>query len=285
MTKCDVTIDPFTREDGALDISSKYIKLMQDTMCEESLYDRAKETLFHQFDDLQLTEKEKAGFVVDFVSKLTTEMSKSSMAVALSWAKEERDGAYNLASIKAQVENAAVTAEKTKEEVCLVQAQVKKVCADIEVTIAGSIRDNGLVTGYDPSNPCKPAHLDDSGLKYHQTKQVEADKYKIYADAYRKSGVVGMGNDPQDGFVKGLSGTTHDQAGEIAGYTAQQTANAERQRIAYEDSKRNHAANSSASMIGQLLAAEVFSNENEQDVNRWRSAVDFLNTSHSSTNN
>jgi len=285
MTKCDVTIDQFTREDGALDISSKYIKLMQDTMCEESLYDRAKETLFHQFDDLQLTEKEKAGFVVDFVSKLTTEMSKSSMAVALSWAKEERDGAYNLASIKAQVENAAVTAEKTKEEVCLVQAQVKKVCADIEVTIAGSIRDNGLVTGYDPSNPCKPAHLDDSGLKYHQTKQVEADKYKIYADAYRKSGVVGMGNDPQDGFVKGLSGTTHDQAGEIAGYTAQQTANAERQRIAYEDSKRNHAANSSASMIGQLLAAEVFSNENEQDVNRWRSAVDFLNTSHSSTNN
>ena len=280
---CDVSTDEFLREDSELDISDKYVKLMQDTMCEESIYDRAKETIFYQFEDLQLTEKEKAGFVVDFVAKLTTELSKSSMAIALSWAKEERDGAYNLAAIKAQVENSTVSVKKTKEEVCLVQAQVKKVCADIEATIASSIRENGAVTGYDPNNPCKPAHLDDTGLKYQQTRQVEADMYKIYADAYRKSGVVSMGSDPQDGFVKGLNGTTHSQVGELAGYTTQQTANAERQRIAYEDSKRNHAANSSASMIGQLLAAETFSNENDQDVQRWRNAVDYLNSSYSTT--
>jgi len=280
MADCDISIDSFNRVDGDLDISTKYFKLMQDTLADDSLYTRAKETLFHLFENLQLTEKEKATVISDFMSNLAINMSSATLSTALSWAKEERDGAYTLAKVKTDAEIALATKELVKEQICETQNKTDLICAQIEATIAGSIRENGNVTAYDPSNPCKPKHLDDTGLKHEQTKQVEAATYQIFADAYRKSGVVKVGVD-SDQVRKGITGTTHDEAGEIAGYTAQQTANAERQRIAYEDSKRNHAANSSASMIGQLLSAEVA--PKESDVDKWRAAVDYLNRSHSST--
>ena len=119
------------------------------------------------------------------------------------------------------------------------------------------------------------------GLKYFQTRQVEADSYRIFADSYRKSGIVQIGLDSNDNIEKGLTGNTNEAEGELAGYTAQQIANAERQRIAYEDSKINHAANSSASMIGQMLSAEVA--PADADVDRWRNAVDRLLSKHTTT--
>jgi len=105
--------------------------------------------------------------------------------------------------------------------------------------------------------------------------------YRLFADSYRKSGVIKIGVDGDDNVLKGLSGLTHDAGGETAGYTCQQTANAERQRIAYEDSKRNHAANSSASMIGQLLSAEEPPTNGQWAI--WKEAVDYLNTTYTTT--
>jgi hypothetical protein len=287
MASCTLPpIDSFQREDSELSISEKYIKLMQDTLGEDSLYERTKETLFHQFEDLQLTEKEKAGFIVDFMSKIAIELSKSSMGVALSWAKEERDGAYSLAKTKADTEITLVQYELIKEQICEMKSKTSLVCAQTTATLASSIRDNGRVESYiqnddGTGDTCMPNTLEDEGLKYNQTKQVEGATYQLFADAYRKSGVVQVGIDSNDNVRKGLTGNTHETDGELAGYTAQQSANAERQRIAYEDSKRNHAANSTASMMGQMLSAEV--SPSEQDVDRWRAAVDFLNNSHSST--
>ena len=281
MADCVVTIDDFVRENGELEVSKKYLRLMQNTIGEESLYERVKETLFHQFQNLQLTEKEKAGFVVDFMSKVAIELSKVSMGTALSWAKEERDGAYILAKTKVDARLSLAQVELIKNQICEVDNKAKLVCAQVTATVASSIRDNGAVAAYDPNDACRPIALEDDGLKYQQIKQVEGATYQIFADAYRKSGIVQVGVDPQDNVRKGLSGTTHATSGEIAGYTAQQTANAERQRLAYEDSKRNHAANSTASMIGQMLSAEV--SPRDQDVQRWRNAVDFLNTSSDTT--
>jgi hypothetical protein len=186
--------------------------------------------------------------------------------------------------MKADTETAVIGQELVKEQICEIRSKTDLLCVQTEATLSGTIRDNGRVATYDPENPCKPIALMDEGLKFQQTKQVEAATYQIFADAYRKSGVVDIGIDTTDNVRKGLSGTTHQTHGETAGYTAQQTANAERQRIAYEDSKRNHAANSSASMIGQLLAADVFDKDaHGPDVNRWREAVDYLNNSYSST--
>jgi len=280
MNSCGTVVDSYTSADGTLDVSSKYKQLMQDSLSEESLYIRAKETFSVIFEDLQISEKEKAEIVSQHVATMTTSLSAAAMQTALSWEKEERDGAYALAKEKAATELLIAQATKAEEEICLVQAQVKLQCANITATVSGTIRENGAPSAYE-ADGCTPTGLNNEGLKYAQTKQVEAAMYQTFADAYRKSGVVTLGVDTDDGELKGLSG---DIGSITSGFTRQQTLTSERQRIGFEDSKRTHAANSAASMIGQLLSSETLSSNNEQDVDRWRDSVDFLNTSHSTTN-
>ena len=53
MAECDLPNFNFNPVDGSIDVSEYYIKLMQDTLSDDSLYTRAKETLFHQFEDLE----------------------------------------------------------------------------------------------------------------------------------------------------------------------------------------------------------------------------------------
>jgi len=270
MSSCNVVIDPFAREDSKLDISEKYLRLMQDSMHSDSLYTRAKDTMKVLFEDLQLTEKEKAGLAVDYVTKITVDLSKYAMSSALTWSKEERDGAYALAKLKADTEVSLAQAVKVEEEICLIQSQVKAQCASTMSTVSGSFRENGKPIGYE-ADGCTPTGLDETGVKWHQSRQAEADAYSRYADAYRQSGVVLIGNDMQDGVKKGLSG-------DADGQTYFKQKNTERLIVSYEDSKRNNAANSSATMIASMLSSEIA--PNEDDVQRWRDAIDFLNESH-----
>ncbi len=273
MNSCNTQIDPFQRVEADLEVSEKFITLMQNCLDEDSIYMRAKDTYSVVFKDLQITEKEKADIIAGSVNSMVASLSGAAMQTALSWAKEERDGGYTLAKVKAETETAIANALKVEEEICLAQAQTAKVCADITAVVSGSYRDNGMPTGYD-ADGCRPTGLDDTGLKYHQARQAEADAYSRYADAYRKSGIVVVGDDTTDGVTKGLSGDED-------GYTWQQQENAERLRISYEDSKRSNAASSASSMIASMLSSEIA--PNEADVNRWRDAVDFLNTSDPST--
>jgi hypothetical protein len=271
---CNVVVGEFQKEDSKLEVSEKYIQLMQDSMNEESLYIRAKDTLAVLFNDLQIPEPAKAGMAADFVTKLATDLSKYSMSTALSWAKEERDAAYALAKIKADTEVSMANAIKAKEEVCFVEKQVEVECANIEATIAKSIRENGRVASYIDGG-CKPETLMEEGLNYQRTKQIEADSYSRFADAYRKSGVVQIGVDASDNITKGLSGPIDPITG---GYTNQQSLNAERQRVGYEDSKRNHVINASSSMLGQMLSAEIPIGDTNPDLINYRRAIDYLIT-------
>ena len=277
MSTCNAPTNLFQAESSKLDVSEKYIQLMTDSLSEDSLYIRAKDTLKVIFDDIQITEKEKAELVLSYITQFSTSISSVAMQTAVTWTKEERDGAYTLAKSKADTELLYAQTAKAQEEICLAQKQVEKTCAEITAVISSTYRENGKPTGYEEGG-CKPTGLDDTGLKYAQTGQVNAVAYQTFADAYRKSGVVHIGTDTSDNETKGLSG-------DADGYTWQQSQNAERQRIGYEDSKRSHAANSAASMIGQLLSSETLSTNNAQDIDRWRESIDFLNTSHSSTSN
>ena len=175
--------------------------------------------------------------------------------------------------MKADTEIALAQFEKVKSEICLTDKQAELACTNITAVSSASLRDNGSVATF-KDDGCTVDTLNPEGLKYEQTKQVEGATYQIFADSFRKSGVVQIGTDISDNITKGLSG-------DDSGYTHQQTENAERLRIAYEDSKRNHAANAIASMIGQMLTAEIA--PNEEDIQRFRDAVDYLNTSHSTT--
>ncbi len=273
MSSCNPVIDPFQAVDAKLDVSSKYKQLMEDSLAEDSLYMRMKDTMYQQFKDLQLTEKEKAGMISDFMTKYTVDLAKYAMSQGMDWAKEERDGAYTLAKIKADTETAQAQVLLVAEQICKAENETALICAQTTSTTAGSIRENGEVATF-AEDGCTPLTLKDEGVKYEQTQQIIADTYTRFADAYRKSGVVQVGIDAQDSVKKGLSG-------DDAGYTNQQTKNAERMRLAYEDAKRQHVANSTASMIGQMLTAEIA--PNQADVQRWRDAVDFLNTCDPST--
>jgi len=301
MATCNPAIDAYQSEDGTLDVSEKYTQLMQDTLADDSLYMRAKDTMYQQFDKLNITAPEKAKLVSEHVATMTTNLSSVAMQSAIQWSKEERDGAYTLAKIKADTELALANFELVKVNICKAEKEEDLICAQVMKTSADSIRANGYVLEYE-ADGCRVKHLDETGLVFNQTKQVQGATYQTYADAYRKSGVVSIGtestpiinpdwvddglqSDPDqsgnpkwlyvtDGYTKGLSG-------DEAGYTHQQEQNAERQRLAYEDSKRTQVANSASAMIGQMLSAEVA--PKEQDVQRWRDAVDFLNRCDPST--
>ncbi len=272
---CSISLDGFKKENSVLDVSAKYNQLMLDTLGESSLYMRAKDTFKVLFSDIQITEQEKAKLVSDYVANITVSLSSASMQTALQWAKEERDGGYQLAKIKADTELVIANRTKVKEEICLSEKQTDKVCAETTSIIATSIRENGKVIAYEAGG-CIPTSLENAGLRYEQTKQVEADTYGRFADAYRKSGVVEIGISPADGITKGIAGNDD-------GYTWQQALNAERQRYSYEDSKVNHAANASASMIAQMLAAEIA--PSETDIEIWRTAMNRLVTPNSQTPN
>ncbi len=253
MNSCNIIIDDFISQDATLKVSEKYTQLMQDSLSEDSLYIRAKDTFKVIFDDLQLTEMQKAELVSSHVASMTTQLSSSAMQTALMWTKEERDGAYALAKVKAETEVALAQKELVAEQICQMQKDTELKCAQILATVSGSFRENGIPIGYE-ADGCRPTGLDDTGLKYHQTKQVEAATYQAFADAYRKSGIVQIGTDIQDNVTKGLSAPIDKIT---SGYTNQQTLNAERQRQAYEDSKMNHMLNSTGVVTGQMLSAEI----------------------------
>jgi len=194
MATCANSIDLAFTDSGSLDVLEKYNSLMQSTLGVDSLYIRAKETLFAQFEQLQLTEEQKAGLLIDFMSKFSIGMSQASMQSALQWAKEERDGIFDLAIKRTTAENNRAQFNKIEQEICNLEKDNELKCVTIEATLAASLRDNGRVAVYDVNNECKPVLLENEGLKYHQTKQVEADAYRIMADTYRKSGVVEIGS-------------------------------------------------------------------------------------------
>lgn len=275
MADCNPSIDSFVAEDVTLEVSEKYIKLMQDSLGEDSIYERTKDTIKELSDDLNLTASERAQASLAAITSMVTSLSGAAMQTALSWAKEEKDAQYTLARLRAETELVMAQYEKAKIEICLADKEKELRCAQITATLADSIRTNGRVSEYG-ADGCRPISLYAEGLKYEQTQQVAAATYQMQADTYRKSGVVQVGEDANDGVLKGLSGDEY-------GYTHAQVEFSERQKIAFEDSKISHAVQGSSSMIGQMLTAEIA--PTAEDVERWRDAMDKLLTPHSTTSN
>jgi hypothetical protein len=239
-----------TLEKADLDLVPKYKELMEATLGDGSLYERAKATMAVNFDDLNLSAPEKAAMVSEHVASLTSQLSSAAMSAALQWSKEERDGAYALAKVHADIGVSLAQKDKVAHEVDLVKEQIEKIKAETIATKAQSIRENGV---YVPATDTDAEYVTNAGLKYEQTRQVTAAMYQTLADTYRKSGVVSLETD--DGILKGTANKTGVT---YTGYTDQQIKNAERQRVAYEDSKVNHAANSGAAVIGTIINSEQY---------------------------
>jgi len=249
MASCSNSIEAFTGQNAELNVSDKYIQLMEDSLGEGSLYERVKDTYFELFKDLNISEEEKIQLVANNIANLATNITAQAMNTAIMWAKEERDGVYQLAQIKAQTELTLAQKELTSEEICKTVAEGELVAAQKAEVLAATIRTDELNAA--------------------QIKSTEATIYSTLAESYRKSGKVVISTDT-DNVLKGTSG-------DLAGYTYKQDKFIDRQIISFEDSKRNHAANSSAQLIGQLLSAEIPIEETDTAFLLWKSSMEYLN--------
>lgn len=267
MATCNITLPNTILADGTLDIVSKFRTLTDEALGTNSVYMRAKDTFKELFDGKKINESEYAQLASQFISQLAVATTQSIMQGAMQWAQSEKEMAYSLAGTKAQADLTLANIEKTKQEICRIQKDIDLQCANITATLATSIRKNGRVATYGPDG-CTPTSLYDEGTEIQQAKAVEAQKYSILADTYRKSGIVDIAT-TVDGIEKGV-------AGNEAGYTNAQEKFARRQITSFEDSKRNHAVNAMSQMIGQMLSAEVA--PKEEDIDRWRTGVDYLLT-------
>lgn len=267
MAACDKTLPVVATKTIDLKVAEEFAVLSKAALGDDSLYQKSKDTIFELFKQLDMSEPKKMELVAGQITSMTVGMSANLLNTAFAVVKANEELGYTLALTEQQSIKTKAEASAELAKICLIDAQREFQCASIEATIATSIRENGRVLTYDANNTCKPETLMGEGLKFEQTKQVQAVTYQTQADAYRKSGVVVVGTDGADNILKGLTG---DQGG----HTTAQTRIADRQYISFEDSKRNHAVNASSQTIGQILSADAILNP--EIVAKYNAGLDYL---------
>lgn len=265
-----------------LDVVSKYNELLTQTVGENSLYIKTKETLDEYFKDNNMTAVDKANLVSSTLSNITIQCTQAILNAALEWAVQEKtmtlkiaETEYGLGKINQETQN-AVTANKAAEvEYDLLQA---KMIRDYGVPT----KVNGIITS-----------LSDSGEAYHkiellkqqtaneltkngqltaQTKELYARIHQLVADAYINHGVF-------NGYTiseSGLSNITRTNTGfktlsEMNVEVGKQQANG------YVYNAWANAASSSASMLATLISSES-AIDYQPYVTSWKNTVDKLNS-------
>lgn len=258
-------IPKLTLVDGTLNVVPKIKLLTEEILSTDSIYMRAKDTFKELLDERHLSESEYAQIASQFISQLAVTTIQQVITSAMQWAIQEKEAPYKLAAEKAQAELVLANIEKVKHEISKAEKEIELEKANITATLATSIRKNGRVSEY-RDDGYTPVSLYDEGSEYTQMRAVEAQRYNILAETYRKDGIVTTGIDI-DGVHKGVSGNN-------AGYTKAQEDFAKRQILSFEDSKRNHAANAASQMIGQLLNGDIAPSSDY--VEQWKSAMNYL---------
>jgi len=262
-----INIPPVILEDSVLNVTDKLKLLTNEALGSDSIYMRAKDTFRELLDDKNLTKTDYAQQASQFISQLAIATTQQVITGAINWAIKEKEMAYSLAKMKSEIQLDLAQVEQIKANIVKTDKDIELSKANVTATLANSIRKNGRVETY-AADGYTPLTLMNEGAEYTQMLAIDANKYATLADSYRKSGVVEIST-TADGVTKGISGN-------LAGYTEAQEEFARRQIKSFEDSKRNHAANAMCQMIGQMLSAETA--PLAEDVNRWRQAIDYLNT-------
>jgi len=265
---CVNTLPTAILQDGSLEVLSKFRILTEASLASDSIYMRAKDTFKELFEGKTLTTTEYANLASSFVSQLAVATTQQVMTGAIQWAEKEKSLQFDLAQTKANIELIQGQREQIVHTICSIDKETELKCAQLEATIAGSIRDNGRVLTYDTGG-CKPTALYDEGVKFDQKAVYKAQTYTALSDAYRKSGVVTIGIST-DGVSKGISGDAY-------GYTDAQDKYARRQILSFEDSKRSHAVNALSQTIGQLLATDIVPDK-ATIIDKFNKSIDYLNT-------
>jgi len=269
-----------------LDVLTPYRELMIASMDKDSIYIHAKETMEAFFANSTMTDVDKANILSGMLTQMVAGVTDNAMNSATQIAKENRDGVYQLTAIREDTllkqEQRDKIAQDTANAVIqgtLIQAQKDEMVIKGWSEQASMEKDLGVLLGNLPATTATvklPATaVADQGTKWEQMQQLKMSVYATLAKSYRENGTITWTVDPATNKINTIS----DLAPTTPGLTKRQEQVAIRQEKAFDDNKVQHAANSSANMIGLLLSASNSGALTASDVTKWRTSIDYLNTS------
>ena len=265
-----------------LDVTTQYNNLMKASVAKDSIYIRAKESLQSFFASSNMSDPDKAAILSNMLTSMTTSITNQAMSTALAIAKENREGKYAISKVIADILVTKEQADKLAADNLVATATASKISQDTTNAIiqgwklqSDMVRENGITAFPSLTSAALPVtNVGDRGLKWEQEQQTKMSVYATMAKSYRESGLVSWTVDSATNKINSII----DLLPATPGLTHAQTKVAIRQELGFDDNKRQHAANSSANMIGLLLSAEESGNITAADVDLWRSAVGYLNT-------
>lgn len=246
-----------------LDVIPIYEDLMKASVDKNSIYIRAKDTMKVFFDNSNIKDDEKATILSQMLVNMTTSITAQAMNSAIAIAKENREGVYALTKLREdtklvqeQRDKLAADNQLVNADIALKGAQTDKMVADANNAIFSGwklqtdiIRDNGVKAahGMTTATVIVPSTaLENAGVKYASILQANVGAHAAMAKSIMESGSVTW-TMTAPGSVTATEATD--------GLTLAQTKVAKRQVIAFEDNKRQHAANSSAAMMSMLISS------------------------------
>jgi hypothetical protein len=265
-----------------LDVITQYNNLMKASVAKDSIYIRAKESLQSFFASSNMTDPDKAAILSNMLTSMTTSITNQAMSTALAIAKENREGKYAISKVIADILVTKEQADKLAADNLVATATASKISQDTTNAIiqgwklqSDMVRENGITAFPSLTSTALPiSNVGNKGIKWEQEQQTKMSVYATMAKSYRESGLVSWTVDSATNKINSII----DLLPATPGLTHAQTKVAIRQELGFDDNKRQHAANSSANMIGLLLSAEESGNITAADVDLWRSAVGYLNT-------
>jgi len=262
-------------EDVELNITPIYTDLMKASTGRGSAYIKAKETILDYVEKNNLTEIEKATLVSKTITDLASKVTTEAMQIAYSIAKENRDAPYTLTKLKEDTRHVTASIAKLEQDTVNAGKSEEASAMAIKKAQAELYRDYGVTsTSLDPTNT-GVVGFTDYGSKHEAITMAKADIYNKYASSFRQNGVV-----TPEVLPSGYLGT--NTLGTNYGLVSQQYNVAVRQESAFDDNMRQHAANSSASMISMLLSSDT-TIDTSNYLTSWATSLAYLNTTHDTT--
>lgn len=265
-----------------LNIVTNFNALMVASLGADSIYIRTKETLTELLtgevgEQSSMTASERSAVLSEALAGMTTAITSQAMQTALQMAKEDRDAPYEYAKVVADVKLKQEQADKMEEENLLIQAQKDKMTIEGWKLQAEIYTKNGInVTTQNIAQPVLSSILqtNQKATDIVQGEIGKANAASAINSTIRKDGVFSWTTNT-DGY---LNSAIEVPVSGLVPLTKAQADVAVRQEKAFDDNKVQHAANSSANMIGLLLSTENYGVLQAADVTKWRTAVDELNT-------
>ena len=292
MAQSNITYTPPVVSD--LQVVDLYTELMIASTNEDSIYIKAKESMEDYLNDSDLNSREKAQMLSDLIAKLSLEISNSALSGAIKVAIENQDNDYKIGKMHEDILMSMQQRDKIAADVDLTNleveiAQTKKAHASVQNWELQSkiYRDYGVDTkGLDPlANITLPATIDylNDGSVYWNNSITRSKGLDILSSTVRNYGVLNFSwrTDEETQLAKvveiqGSETPSTDPAWD--GLVKQQRAVAVRQETGFDDNMRQHAANSSANMVGLLVSSDaVTGTEYEKPLQMWMTSMGYLN--------